>query len=216
MADKEKKIVTIPLSAPVDPAAEERALAAYRKKQARQAAAQAEAEQATRAAAAASSVEKFRRLNAEDYAELSSTPRRRAREASLLLLFQVEIGGCPWSIAEQVLADAGVKGKNAEFAIALARGAAAEREHTDRLLAAYAREWDVERFSAVDRVVLHLAVAELLHDERDEAHIIMNEAIELGKKFGSADSGPFINAMLDRIYSRDLTAAPDERHDTGN
>lgn len=145
----------------------------------------------------------FTALNREDYAELSGAPRRRAREAALLLLFALS-GGSDWQQAEGILADVGVGGENADFALELARQAQARQTASDQLLSRYARDWELERFSAVDRCVLRLAVPELLLAEGDERRIVINEAVELGKKFGSEDSGAFVNAILDSIYQQQL------------
>lgn len=155
----------------------------------------------------------FAAFNKEDYAGLSELPRRRAREAALLLLFAATSGG-GWETAGHILRDVGVSGENAEFALALAKAAHDELAENDRLLARYARDWDVERFSSVDRSVLRLALSELRHETAENRTIVINEAIELGKKFGSADSGPFVNAMLDNIARQEPLARAEESTDT--
>lgn len=145
----------------------------------------------------------FSVYNKEDYQHLSTTPRRRAREASLMVLFAVS-AGTAWQLAEQILVDASVEGANAEFALALAKRAWDAAAESDLLLASYAREWDVARFPAVDRSILRLAVAELLDDQEQNQNIIINEAVELGKKFGAGESSSFINGILDNIYNHEI------------
>ncbi len=145
----------------------------------------------------------FSLFNLEDYRDLAESPRRRAREVAMMLLFAA-CGGCDWQTAANILDDTGIKGDNIVFALDLARMAYDEREMNDALLAAYSRGWDVERFASVDRSILRMAVCELRHDTAENHHVIINEAIELGKKFGSADSGAFINGMLDAIYNHEF------------
>ncbi len=196
--NREGKTVTFTLTTPLtqEEEAREKAIieAKLAKDEARAQAAAAKAKQEALSLNAAL----FRALNAEDFAGLSHTPRRRAREAALLMLFQVEVGGSGWDMAAGILEMAEIKGSNAAFALELAQTAYSRRLESDALLAAYAQEWDVARFSPVDRAVLHLAVPELLAAAADGS-IVINEAIELGKKFGSEESGPFINGILDHI-----------------
>ena len=154
--------------------------------------------------AAESTTKDFTAYNREDYAGLSDSPRRRAREAALLLLFSATSGG-DWNTAENILQDTAVSGENRTFALDLAQTAYQELTENDQLLARYARDWDVERFSSVDRCILRLALAELRRENPEDHTIVINEAIELGKKFGSEESGAFINAMLDNIARQEFS-----------
>lgn len=198
MTNNESKTVTFTLSTPLTPEQEAREKAIIDAKLAKNEAKAAASAEAAYQQALQLNLELFKILNAEDFAQLSPTPRRRAREAALLLLFQVEAGGCSWELAAQVLEMAALKPKGAQFALELAKQAEAQRQQTDALLKTYAREWDIERFSPVDLAILHLAVPELLA-QPEESSIIINEAIELGKKFGSEESGGFVNGILDSI-----------------
>lgn len=205
MADREGKVVRVRTEAPIDPAEEARQLAAYERARAKaeKAAAKAqEAADALREESLRANEELFRILNEEDYRDLSTTPRRRARELSLLILFQVVVGGCDWDTARRVLEDTNVTGENAVFALSLARRAQEDRERSDKWMSACAREWDVERFAQVDRLILWLGASELHRDTESQPSIIINEAVELAKKFGSDESAAFINGMLDSIYNK--------------
>ena len=154
---------------------------------------------------------KFATMNKEDYRDLSQSPRRRAREAALLLSFQMDMGGESWHLAAQVLTDIGLSEDGAAFALQLAQSAAADQEKCDQLINEFAREWTVERFAAIDRNILRLAIAELLHDQGvANANIIINEAIELAKKFGDENSGSLVNGILDAIRIKELTVPPAE------
>lgn len=204
MADREGKVVTIHLEQQTDPLEEARQLAAYERAQAKAAARAAEEADSIREESLRANEELFRILNEEDYRELSTTPRRRARELSLLILFQVVVGDCDWDTARRVLEDTNVTGENAVFAISLARRAQEDRQHSDELMASCAREWDVKRFAQVDRLVLWLGISELLRDTESQASIIINEAVEIAKKFGTEDSAAFVNGMLDSIYNKHI------------
>lgn len=152
-------------------------------------------------------IAKFAALNKEDYAELSESPRRRSREAALLLFYQMEMGGEDWALAENVLDDITLTSDCAYFAKELAHNAAEDKPESDRLLEKYAREWTVDRFASVDRCVLRLAVSELIRGNGEDNSIIINEAIELAKKFGDENSGPFVNGILDSIRINEFAEA---------
>ncbi len=147
--------------------------------------------------------EKFAALNKEDFKEISTTPRRRAREAALLLSFQMDMGGESWDLAQNVLADLGLDLAGSEFAVQLAKNAISQQNKIDELINKYAREWTVDRFAAIDRNILRLAIAELIDDETGSANIIINEAIELAKKFGDGNSSSFVNGILDAVHSQE-------------
>ena len=161
--------------------------------------AEAEAAKATAAAFAA--------FNAEDYKDLSASPRRRSREAALLLLFAATRGSDAeegWSFARNILRDAGLDCHGAVYAMELARQAYDRREECDRYLSAYARDWSPDRFPAVDLAILRLALSELLSGGAAPT-VVINEAVELAKKFSAEDSSAFVNGMLDNIYKYEIT-----------
>lgn len=85
------------------------------------------------------------------------------------------------------------------FAIRLARGARRSQAEIDEVLRGVARNWDLGRMAVLDRNVLRMAVYELLHCPDIPPKVTINEAIEVGKKFSTANSGAFINGILDRV-----------------
>jgi transcription antitermination protein NusB len=87
------------------------------------------------------------------------------------------------------------------FAEQLARGTTANLEVSDPLIAEEAEHWRLSRMAVIDRLILRLAVYELLHTDTPAA-VVINEAIELGKKFSTEDSAKFINGVLDAIRRR--------------
>lgn len=85
------------------------------------------------------------------------------------------------------------------FAFELARGVHEHREAIDTLIRRFSEHWRLERMPTVDRNILRLAAYELVYRPDIPAKVSINEAVDLGKKYGSEDSGSFINGILDRI-----------------
>ncbi len=86
-----------------------------------------------------------------------------------------------------------------DYAKRLVDGALEHREEIDELIRGQADNWRLERMSAVDRNVLRLAVYEFLYEEDVPKLVVVDEAIELAKKFGSEQSGRFVNGLLDGL-----------------
>lgn len=86
-----------------------------------------------------------------------------------------------------------------EFAVRLIEGTRRHRDDADKILAGVTRNWDLKRMAAVDRNVLRMAIYEMLHCADIPPKVTINEAIELGKRFSTGNSGAFINGILDRI-----------------
>jgi N utilization substance protein B len=86
-----------------------------------------------------------------------------------------------------------------EFAEHLVRGVTSHLVAIDGAIQKASRNWRLERMARVDRNLLRLAVFELRHDEGVPARVVINEAIELAKRFGTAESPAFVNGLLDKI-----------------
>ena len=86
-----------------------------------------------------------------------------------------------------------------EFATRLAEGTLQHRDEIDEKLQKVTRNWDLRRMAIVDRNVLRMAVYELMFCDDVPPKVAINEAIEIGKKFSTANSGGFVNGILDRI-----------------
>jgi N utilization substance protein B len=130
--------------------------------------------------------------------------RRRAREAALQMLYQSEIGrtGALETIAAYWPAndpsgdvDASVRA----FANGLVEDTLTRVESIDRLLAAHAHNWRVERMAVLDRLVLRLAVGELQTHPDTPPNVIINEALELARTFSGDESVAFVNGVLDAV-----------------
>jgi N utilization substance protein B len=136
--------------------------------------------------------------------------RSRAREVALQVLFQDDLnpGGSP-HVADEFLqrrlsspdASTGVPAPIEElisFARSLVSGVRRNREELDALLARTADNWRVERMAATDRNVLRLGAYEILYADTPD-RVAINEAVELAKRYGTAQSAQFVNGILDRF-----------------
>ncbi len=131
--------------------------------------------------------------------------RTRAREVALQILFQFDLRGVDYAAqvgrtTAQLCADESQGEEDVqEFATRLVEGTLAEREVIDQKLQAVTRNWDLRRMANVDRNVLRLAIYELMHCHDVPPKVAINEGIELAKKYSTANSGGFVNGILDRI-----------------
>ncbi|HEY4592057.1 MAG TPA: transcription antitermination factor NusB, partial [Thermoanaerobaculia bacterium] len=89
-----------------------------------------------------------------------------------------------------------------EYAQMLVRGTVDNRERIDDLIRSQADNWRLERMPPVDRNILRLAVFEMLHERDTPKLVVLDEAIELAKKFGSEQSGRFVNGLLDGLLKQ--------------
>lgn len=127
--------------------------------------------------------------------------RRKSRELAMQMLFQADVGRQNpdevrrtfWQAREEV--DESTRG----FAEELFRMATAREAEIDELLERYSKNWRVARMPAVDRNVLRMAVAELLGFPGTPAPIVIDEALEIARRYSAPDSIDFLNALLDAI-----------------
>ena len=126
--------------------------------------------------------------------------RSKGREFAMQMLFQ-------WDMSEQDPRKLEVKfwrnAKAAEntkaFANRLFEGAAKEAAALDETITKHAENWKIERLSAIDRAILRLGIYELRSTDTPPK-VVMNEAVDLAKKFSSEDAGSFVNGILDAAY----------------
>ena len=126
--------------------------------------------------------------------------RRRAREAAIQYHFwrDLQHGETPERI-DDFWEFCSVKPSVREFAQPLIEGMVEHLAEIDDRIKRYAENYNLNRISAVDRNVLRLAIYEMLHRDDIPPVVSINEAIELAKTFGGAESGKFVNGILDRI-----------------
>jgi N utilization substance protein B len=162
---------------------------------------------------------------------MTAGKRRMAREMAVQMLYQSDLGGSAlphifntFDLAEYLAREAasqeGERGAQApgereesgrrkkrvdeafEYAQMLVRGTVDGREQIDELIRGQADNWRLERMPPVDRNILRLAVYEMLHEPDTPKLVVLDEAIELAKKFGSEQSGRFVNGLLDGLLKQ--------------
>jgi N utilization substance protein B len=127
--------------------------------------------------------------------------RRRAREYALQILFQLDVTNNEFSndlfedFWENIKEDEDIK----QFSKALVIGTTKNIEKIDEIIKKTTEHWSIERMAIVDRSILRTAVYELLYRSDIPPTVIINEAIEISKKYSTEDSASFINGILDKI-----------------
>ena len=126
--------------------------------------------------------------------------RTKARERALQALYQIDVAseGIDEALGRFWKSFEPVEREVMDLAEALVRGVAGHRRAIDDTIERISTNWRLDRMAKVDRNVLRLAVYELLRTDVP-VKVVINEAIELGKKFGSESSGAFVNGVLDRV-----------------
>ncbi len=126
--------------------------------------------------------------------------RRKSRELALQALYQWNITRQdPFLILDQQMANFSPSGEEDEFAQQIVVGVLKHYNHIDELIEKFSEHWRLDRISIIDRNILRMAIFELLFRKDIPPRVTLNEAIDLGKRFGSEDSSAFINGILDRI-----------------
>jgi N utilization substance protein B len=126
--------------------------------------------------------------------------RSRARELVVQLLFMREFNTQITREAIEAFVRQNLRdGALVTFCLSLYDGVVAHLEEIDQRLSVLAENWRLPRMAAVDRNVLRLGAFELLHTPDTPASVIIDEAIELARRFGSANSPSFVNGILDRV-----------------
>jgi N utilization substance protein B len=155
-------------------------------------------------------------------------PRRRSREIALQILHQIDVGGAPergveldvdamiTRYFEHMLSHDGPAGEeegyegwasSSELSPAridrplveqLVRGVTAHRAELDEQLKALSQNWRIERMAIVERNVIRIALFELKYCPDVPFNVVLNEAVELAKRYGTAEGAAFANGMLDR------------------
>lgn len=126
--------------------------------------------------------------------------RRLAREVALNILYLIDI--CGLSLKETVnslLQEQDTPDSVKEFATLLAEGTNSNLSKIDQLISKYAENWELKRMASVDRAILRMATFELINQLDTPVNVIIDEAIEIAKKYSTAESGKFVNGLLDKI-----------------
>lgn len=138
--------------------------------------------------------------------------RRKARECALQMLYQIDMtGDDPVRVRRDFWQENPVKPPIREFADRLVTGTVRQLEEIDRRIMAAAENWRFERMAHVDRNLLRMAVWEFLAEPETPRSVVINEAIEVAKKYGAAESPQFVNGVLDGVKRELETVAESER-----
>ena len=127
--------------------------------------------------------------------------RRFSRELALKFLYQFEFNEADFdsqmaSFEERLSCKEEVK----DFMAELVSKVLAHIEEIDGILKKYSQHWALDRMTVVDRNILRLGVCELIHSQTIPPKVVINEAVEIAKKYGSEESPDFINGILDKIF----------------
>ncbi len=126
--------------------------------------------------------------------------RRKARELALQALYQMDFHGREDLPELDLFWEEQKAGpETRQFAQKLVAGASNRQDEINRLIEEHSEHWKLSRMNRIDRNILRIAVLELLEMDDIPCKVTIDEAIELGKKYGASESGAFINGILDQI-----------------
>lgn len=126
--------------------------------------------------------------------------RHEAREIAFRAMYQSDVTGEPLSrCLEEILEEVPGPPPAGTFARDLVGLLATHREEVDAAIARVSRNWPIGRMAATDRSVLRVATVELYHVFDTPVRVVLDEAIEIAKKYGMESSGAFVNGILDRL-----------------
>jgi transcription antitermination protein NusB len=129
-----------------------------------------------------------------------SSTRRHGREAALQVLYLADVCRAEAAeVPEKAWSEDPLAPKIKEFAERLVSGVLERQPDLDSVIRKYAQNWEMHRMAAVDRCILRLAAYELLFDPDTPVSVVINEAVEIAKAYSTADSGKFVNGILDKV-----------------
>lgn len=131
--------------------------------------------------------------------------RHRARETALQILYKFDIaGGAPGEDFDPDMETLGAGTEARRYCEMIVRGVREKRKLIDASIEEHSENWTMERMAVVDRNILRVAVFELQYRPDVPFKVIIDEAVELAKRYGSEESGAFINGVLDKVHKSTL------------
>ena len=133
---------------------------------------------------------------------MASFSRRHGREVALQALYGAEVGKRP---ADEMLTELLARDDSSEgrsFVRDLVLGTLDNEEESDSLIAPLLEGWTLDRLPTIDRIILRMSAFELNHRKETDPAVVINEAVELAKKFSTEDSGRYVNGVLGRVLAR--------------
>lgn len=130
------------------------------------------------------------------------TGRRAARRSALQVLYEIDSVGHSWEdVVGRFKSVNDLSGEDFVFAQELLNGVRANSGYIDELISRFAQSWPMDQLSLVDRSLLRLAVFELVIYGESPYRVVINEAVELAKSFGSENSSKFVNGVLGSVVA---------------
>lgn len=129
--------------------------------------------------------------------------RRKAREYAVQILYAIDLN--PGSVDDFLKIFWEIhpaKPQIVDYTSMLVKGTLEKREEIDELISAHSSHWKIDRMAVTDRNIIRLGTYELLAERTVPSKVVINEAIEIAKKFGATDSATFINGVLDSIHQQ--------------
>lgn len=136
-------------------------------------------------------------MNSPRKTKVGDDIRSTARERAVHFLYEAESREIE---VDKILA-AQVLGVD-DLVVSLAKGTESRRKETDELISEFSHTWTIQRMPAIDRNVLRLAIYELLERHDVPVAVVINEAVELAKRFSTEESGKYVNGVLSAISKR--------------
>lgn len=129
------------------------------------------------------------------------TQRRLARECALETLYRLDLtGDDPARVIEEILARKNPSDEAETYLRRIVDTVVANQRELDTTLRRHLKRWRLERLTVIDRAILRIAAAEILHFVDIPPKVSINEAVDIAKKFGDDEAGRFVNGVLDGVY----------------
>jgi N utilization substance protein B len=129
--------------------------------------------------------------------------RRKAREYAIQILYAVDLNPAQLDDFLKVFWELhSAKPEVISYANSLVQGTLDKQQEIDELISSHSSHWKIDRMAVTDRNILRLGTFELMAEQSVPARVVINEAIEIAKKYGTSDSATFINGVLDSIHQK--------------
>lgn len=116
-----------------------------------------------------------------------------------MVLFELDFGGEAEAVFSRTMAERKIEGPDRDFARDVVFGVLRHQDLIDGIINQLSHDWRIERMNSVDRNAMRLALYELLYREDIPPNVAINEAVELVKRYGGADSPRFVNGILGKV-----------------
>ena len=141
--------------------------------------------------------------------------RRKARESTLQILFQLEFDDSqPEKVTEQYWQHRKAPEEIRQYTDRLVKGIISHKKDIDKIIQSVSEHWRISRMAVVDRNILRMAVFELLFEQNIAPAIVINEAIEIAKKYSNEEAATFVNGLLDAVRKKIISVKKADKEGT--